>query len=396
MLSYIENGQFQLKEGISIKLIDRLNFFINDPSQVIKYDYILEEPKKQIEKIMTYEIKYIKKFDLKKLDEFRSTFKKYDFYFEYIKLFFILGKNIKKTNISIAESLFEEILEISIDKDIHIFLFNIILELQRMYSAKENFNKTLSLYKKVNKYISESPKTILGFINYNFALALETNKNINQAITLYKKSLIQLENHKNIFYVKNNLSICYTSIGEYEKSKKIIFELLELELSDIEKSKCYSNLLMNAVYTKDFICMKITISKLEVLINCLKQVSIVKYQSYYCLGRAYILLEDRYNAMINFEKELGLGIGENKNHFFIDQYEYCIEQLANIYSISEKEKFKRLEKYILDIQKEMFNKDFFIRINVYFLRAYTYKEFYNFYEKVNSKLYRKNGTNLNI
>lgn len=393
MLSYIENGQFQLNKKIAIKLIDKLNFFINDSSHVIKYEYILEETKKQIEKIMIYEIKNIRTFNVEKLDEFRATFKKYDFYHEYIRLFFTLGECLKKTDISMAELLLKEALEISIDKNIHIFLFNIILELQRIYLTKGNINITLDLYIKVYKYMSELPKTIFGFINYNFGLALETNKNTIQAIELYEKALIQLKNHKNLFYVKNNLSICYTSIGEYKKSKEIIFELLEENLSDIEKSKCYSNLLMNAVYTKDLVCIKVTIPKLEDLINRLKQVNIVKYQSSYCLGRAYMISGDRYNAMINFEKELELGIGENKNHFFIDQYEYCIEQLSTIYNITQKEKFKKLEKYILHIPKEKFNKDFFIRINLFFLRAYSYKEFYNFYEKVNVKLYGKKDVN---
>lgn len=396
MLSYIESGQFKIKEEIAIKLVDKLNYYINDFSQKINYEYILEKPKKQIEKILIFELKNLKNFDLEKLDEFRATFNKFNFYYEYIKLFFILGKHLKSTNITMAELLCEEVLVISIDKNIHTFLFNIILELQRIYSIKGNFNKTLTLYEKVNKLLNKSTLIIGGFIYYNFALAFEINRDIKKSIILYERALLSLKENKNIFYVKNNLSICYMSVAEYDNSKKLILELLELKLSDIEKSKCYSNLIMNAVYTMDYVCLKITIPKLEILINSFKDKNLKNYQSYYCLGRAYMLLENRYNAMINFEKELTLGIGENKNHFFIDQYEYCIEQLAIIYNDTEKLKFKKLEKYILDIPKEMFNKDFFIKISVYFLRTYTYKEFYIFYEKFNRKLYEENNINLNI
>lgn len=396
MLSYLEQGQFKLKEEIAVKLVNKLNFLLKNHNQTIDIKYVLETPKEQIEKILIYELKNIKKFNFESLNEFRETFIKFGFYFEYIKLFFILGKYLKTENVNKAELLYEEILEISIDNNIHTFLFNIILELQRIYSLQENFNKSLILYKKVNKYLNNAPQILGGYINYNFGLAFETKKYSIEAINLYKKALIQLENHKSVFYVKNNLSICYINIAEYEKSKKIILELLEKKLSNIEKSKCYSNLLMNAVYTKDLVCIKITIPKLEALINLLMQSNIIKYQSYYCLGRAYMLLEDRYNALINFEKESELGIGENKIHFFIDQYEYCIEQLAKIYNDTEKLKFKKLEKYILDIPKEMFNKDFFIKISVYFLRAYTYKEFYIFYEKVNRKLYEENNINFNV
>lgn len=394
MLSYIESGQFKLKEEIAIKLVDRLNSFIKDLDEKINYEYILEKPLEQIKKNMITELKNIRNFNLEKLDKYRNTFKKFDSYYEYIKLFFILGKHLKITNVSTAELLYEEVLEVSIDKNIHNFLFNIILELQRLYSNEGNFNKTLVLYKKVNRYLDMAPQIIGGFINYNFGLALETNKNTNEAIGLYEKALLQLKKHKNLFYVKNNLSICYTSICEYDKSKTLIFDLLELDLTDIQKTKCYTNLIMNAVYTKDYICIKITVPKLEALLNTLKNKNIKKYQSYYCLGKAYLLIENRFNAMINFEKELELGIGENKNHFFIYQYEYCIEQLAKIYSNSDKEKFKKLENYIMDIPKEMFNKDFFIKINQFFLRAYSYKEFSNYYDKINKKLYYENDTKI--
>lgn len=184
------------------------------------------------------------------------------------------------------------------------------------------------------------------------------------------------------------------NINEYEKSKQIILELLENNLSDIERAKCYTNLIMNAVYTKEYLCIKITIPKLEVLLSLLRDLNIKKFQSYYCLGRAYILLEDRYSAMINFEKELNIGVGDNKNHFFIDQYEYCIEQLVNIYNISEIEKFKKLEKNILAIPKDIFNRDFFIRVSIFFLKVYSHKEFFSFYEKINKKLYEKIEINL--
>ena len=394
MLSYIESGHFKLKEDIAVKLIDRLNNYINDSAQKIDYEYIMEKPKEQIEKIIISELKNLKKFDLNKLDELRATFRKFDFYYEYIKLFFILGKHLKSSDIHTAEILSEEVLEISIDKNINTFLFNIVLELQRIYSIKGDFNKTLTLYKKVSKYLDKSTVIIGGYINYNFALAFELNKDVTKAIVLYEKALIQLDKSKHIFYVKNNLSICYISISEYDKSKKLILELLNLKLSDIEKSKCYTNLIMNAVYTKDYVCIKITIPKLEVLLSSLKTKNIKKHQSYFCLGKAYLLLGDRYNAMINFEKELEIGIGENKNHFFMYQYENCIEQLMTIYCVTEKEKFKKMEQYILEIPVDMFSKDFFIKINLFFLRAYSSKEFYNFYERVYRKLYGENDAKM--
>ena len=127
--------------------------------------------------------------------------------------------------------------------------------------------------------------------------------------------------------------------------------------------------------------------KIESLLNSFKDIGYKKYQSYYCLGRAYLMLEDRYNAMINFEKELQLGIGENGDNFFIDQYEFCIEQLVNIYNDSDINKFRKLESYIFVIPNEMFNKDFFIKIVVRFLKVYSKKESIQFYERMNKKLY---------
>jgi len=164
MLSYIESGQFKLKVETAVKLTDRLNYFINDHSKKITYEYILETPKEQIKRIMVFELRNLKNFNLEKLGEFRSTFEKFDCYYDYIKLFFVLGKSLRIKNISMAESLYEEVLDVSINKGISTFLFNIILELQRIYSVQGNFNKTISLYKKVNKYLHESPLLIGGYI----------------------------------------------------------------------------------------------------------------------------------------------------------------------------------------------------------------------------------------
>lgn len=198
MLSYVERGKFKLEKEIAKKLVEKLNYYVENPSEKIDYEFILEEPEKQINKIIISEIKNLKNINLEKINEFRAIFEKFKFYNEHIKLFFIIASHFKRTNIKMAELLYEEILEISINKNLFFILLNIILELQRIYSNQGSFNKNLILYKRVNNFLNKFSLIIVGDINYNFALAFETNKNFDKAIILYKESMLLLKKKRYI------------------------------------------------------------------------------------------------------------------------------------------------------------------------------------------------------
>lgn len=388
MLCYIENDKSKLKDEVAFKIANRFNLLIGNSNIVITQDYLMESIESQLKKLILEAIFDLKNIDIKKISEFRELFFKYGFKHENISLFFIIANYIKYKDIKNSEILFNEILEMSIVNKIENFIFNIILELQRIYSRQGDYQKTILLYNKVvNLLKDKNVKKIKGYILYNFGLAFEVQNQFNQAIILFKDSIPLLDKTKILFKAYNNLSICYSKINEYDNSNRIILELLKTGLSNDERAKCYTNFIMNAIYLKDNLCFKVTIPKLESLLNSFKDIGYKKYQSYYCLGRAYLMLEDRYNAMINFEKELQLGIGENGDNFFIDQYEFCIEQLVNIYNDSDINKFRKLESYIFVIPNEMFNKDFFIKIVIKFLKVYSKKESIQFYKKMNKKLY---------
>lgn len=190
MLCYIENDKSKLKYEVAFKIANRFNLLIGNSNVVITQDYLTESIESQLKKLILETIFDLNNIDIKKISEFRELFFKYEFKHENISLFFIIANYIKYKDIKNSEILFNEILEMSIVNKIENFIFNIILELQRIHSRQGDYQKTILLYNKVvNLLKDKNVKKIKGYILYNFGLAFEVQNQFNQAIILFKDSI---------------------------------------------------------------------------------------------------------------------------------------------------------------------------------------------------------------
>lgn len=387
MLSYIENNTHPLKEEIAKELCERLNLYIKNEKEKISYTDIFRSKKNQIDEMVRDIIVNIKKIDNNKIEEIKEIFSECQFPYEKCKVFFVAASyckaklNKNKTSIE----LFEEILGTIVINDYVIFLLPTIIQLQRLYSNLENFKLVRSLYMRVKEKLKKSNLVIEGYILYNFAVAFQAGEEIVQAIKLYEEALAYMKGDIPLFYVKNNLAICYRKNNDLKKSNNVLEEILELDIDDFFRAKCYSNILINSVEMDEKYKIKFFISKLERILKKLENTEEKSYQIHYCLGRTYLYLEDRYNAMLNFEKELALGVDSNLNHFFIDQYEYCIKELMKIYNDHDLNKFQKLEKNILKIPKNMFRQSFSYEIFYKFSQVYPREMFIEFTRKLDKK-----------
>lgn len=387
MLSGIENDKYSLNETIAKKLCDKLNTFIHEDCKRISHDYLLISKNDQVKHIVSDVISNIQTINTDKVIKLKKFFYNGDYPFEQVRLFTYIGVHyyIKLKELDVSQSLLEEALDISLEYNFESFALSSALYLQRIYTIKGSFELSINLYSKYNKHFKHDYKKINGRILYHFALAFQNKGHIKKAIQLYKRSIDYMNDSKKLFFSQNNLGICYHLNSEYEKSNNFFFELLKKDITNSQRAKFYSNILINFIELNEKFNIRIIIPKLENLLN--KEKDIYEYQHYYHLGRAYLFIGDRFSAMKNFEKELELktGLLSKNSLYYIEKYEDCINKLFDIYQNSELNKIKKLEKHLLDIPKELFRHEFFYNSFPKFSRVYSKKELIEFSDKLKKK-----------
>ncbi len=184
-------------------------------------------------------------------------------------------------NYFMSKKYLEEIIDIE-GAFIHDFYpFNLLL-LQRIYIYTENYKILNGLfYKHVNKI---NKIKIKGMLFYNFVLSLEVKNKEEEAIKNYKIALKYFKNKNLRDLCNNNIGVCLCKLKKYEESNKIYFELLNSSTKNIDKSRYYSNLLINYIGLNYKISVKNIVYKLDRLLFELNKLNKIKYQSYMCLG----------------------------------------------------------------------------------------------------------------
>ncbi len=86
-----------------------------------------------------------------------------------------------------------------------------------------------------------------------------------------------------------------------------------------------------------------------------------------------------------FENELMLGIEKRKNHFFFEDYKYCIKELINLYHVNDINKFNFLEKYIDKLPLELLDAEYLIYLVYHYSLVYSRNEMIRFNKKNFSK-----------
>lgn len=388
MIGYYEKGKYKLKKDVATRICNKLMTIVHDTNFSISVTELLYSKEVQIKNYGDYLISNLNRIDEQILKNLKEIFNDTPFDSEKLRIYFAIAcyyKNIKEQP-EISLSLFEEILEIALLNSNNNFLCPIILNLQRIHNNADRFNDTKKLYFKTYEKIQNEESKIMGYITYNFALVFHKENQLKTAIKLYSKALKHLINVKIIEDCKNNLGVCYGLNSEYRKSNEYFIDLLNTELISFKKARCYSNLIINYIALKERMSVKICIAKLEEVMEELKNNNENRFQNYFCIGKAYLFLRDKYSAMKSFEKEIKLGIDTNSHHFFIEKYEYCIEKLIEIYDEHDLSKLRSLERYILNIPNELFNPKFYLKVLQKYIQAYTKEELLEFTVKMEKKL----------
>lgn len=348
MLSYIENDKLLMSEKISAQLCNRLCEMAGNT--ILTPQELFYTKEEQTKKIIETIIKNLSNYSIEEFKEAKIPIDKYTHSNETIKFNAIVGSYIYNKFQTLGDALFflESVLEDAVVTNSN-FLPMIILQLQRGYNKSNHWKKTINLFKNIN-FNKIKEKEIKGYILFNFGLAFHKKQNYEKALEIYKESYSLLKKQIAKESCLNNAGYCY--ILKKNFSEAIDYFLFSLKKNDspYNTTLCYSNLILCGIETNNLTLIKTTIPKLEKSIELVSKDK--KYQSYMCLGKGYSYLNDRYNSMINYEKELELGLNITGHHFLIDKYIFTIIQLLKIYESYDLDRLKKLEKYIYLIPKE--------------------------------------------
>ncbi len=387
MLSYIESEKHPLKGDLAMKLVERLNMY--SPTS-IDYKKICIGKKTLYEDKLNNILKNIKLIKNRHINQFinsLSTENYTDLEYKAKSIFSSIYFN-RYNNYIVSKKYLEEIIDIEDETTKNFYPLNLLL-LQRIYIYTEDYKKLNQLYCRHNKKLKKISTTkIKGNLYYNFGLSLEIKNQEEEAINNYSTALKYFKNKQLEDLCNNNIGVCYCKLKEYEKSNEIYLDLLKNNPKDIEKARYYSNLLINYIELKEDISVKNTVNKLNQSLSNIARENTIKYQSYMCLGKGYLYLEDRYNAMKAFEMELQLGVGNRNNHFFFENYKYCINQLMAIYHIKDIKKFNNLEKYINQLPTTIIDSEFLIKILYYYSKVYEKEDILRFNKVIYNKFYQ--------
>lgn len=370
MLSYIENEKYQLSEEIAEKLTTRINLLVNDSSRRITTESILASEESQLDNYL-YQVKLnIKYISTKSIKELYSIFNQFPNINKKIKIITaILSFSInKKIKLDYEKLLLENINDILENQLFSLLPINLLL-IQRINIDKGDYKKNIELYYSLKKLL-KGKNEIIGHVFFNFALSFQKENVPKTSIFLYNKALCFFRKEEKITNCLINTSICHSLAGSYEKELEIIKTLDTFNLSLHKRIVNMGNLLSCYINLENELGVKISLNKLESAIATVSNLECL-YQSFYCLGKGYIYLNDRLNAMKNFEKELGLPFNSTNPQFFIVKIKEIILELIKIYHPSEIKKFKNLEKYIIMIPHESLDVGFVLSLSKKYCEVYS-------------------------
>ena len=73
------------------------------------------------------------------------------------------------------------------------------------------------------------------------------------------------------------------------------------------------------------------------------------------LGKGYLFFNDIQNAIINFEKELDLGVNIKDNHFLIEKYIFSVIELIRLYQVFTIDRINKIQNAIFKIPRNSFS-----------------------------------------
>ena len=352
MLSYIENNKVNLTAKIAFLLCKRINEI--SKKNIAQFDEVFKSENVQAENIMNTLIKNLKSYSTNDFIEIKFSIEKYLSIENYIKFNSIVGSYLYNTSKDIDNSLIflEPILEDAINRKNN-FLPLIIFQLQRVYNKSKQWYKSIQLFKNLNMNLIYE-KEIKGYILFNFGLAFHKKNSYTKAITLYQEALNLVDKTLAKESCLNNIGYCYIWDKEYFKAIDYFRNVLkESANSKYVKILSYSNLILCGIETKNEVMIKNNINRLEISIDSICNNK--RYQSYMTLGKGYLFFNDIQNAIINFEKELDLGVNIKDSHFLIEKYIFSVIELIKLYEVFTIDRINKIQSAIFKIPKNSFS-----------------------------------------
>lgn len=378
MYSFIEKDKYQLNQENAEMIIKRINEIIEKPQEKLSVNLLLRKKEEEIRIFFNQNIrlkirsKEIEKITIDYMTSLIDFVENKNDKFLYLLIISNYCMRIKNTSwcINIINNVLDHSEKYNSFKQFIVF----ILHKQRINSIENKYEDTIKLYHKCKNAIEnlKNDSEIRSMVYYNFALAFQRKNNIAEAIVLYKESMKKFKEKDRLFSCTNNLGICLYKQKKNKEAINIFLRSQQYIHTAYQKAVNYSNLLLCYIELKKEFSIKITKDKLETIIE--EVPASLRYQSYYCLGKAYISKNNRYSAMINFEKEISLPLDPNNSQFYINKYKECILFLIKIYNTNDIHKFKKLEKMIIKIPKQYMDVNFIFSILEVYLDVYNKEE----------------------
>lgn len=352
MLSYIENNKLNLTLDVAKKLCERFHYLDSYLNISVEELFLTKEMQANriiINFIKTPSIQDIDTAIFIKCEAEKYASREYIYKFNFIVSAHLYNKYSQfETSIEFLEPYIIEIFQSNNE-----LLTCATLILSSCYNRMGYYNKNIIIYDGMvlQKIKNNEAK---GYILYNLAFSFHKSKNCIEAINIYQSALSFLKNQNMRNNCIINIGDCFSLYKEFAKAIEYFNFQIKKTNSNHLKVICYSKIIINAIETENYCLVKETIPLLE---NSLLDITIQdKYQNYMSLGMGYLFLGDRFNAMINFEKEINLRIDSSNFCFSIENYLHAVLELLKIYNRNDENKITSLCKKIAIIPIKLLNK----------------------------------------
>jgi len=357
-LTKIKKGHSSFKEKHIPLLVDSFNkiFLERNIDRVLTVEELYITPQQELDQLVKESIidkSIYSKEKQEKIELFRRKKEVHSLKYQYI---------IAKHNQKIGET--EKALRIYYDLlnnfSCSSFIYSILIDITRL----EKLEFVYEIYQKYQKQIDRAPYKVKAVLFYNIGVCLLETKKYSKAVLFFKVIVDMPEITKNYYYSYNNIGACYQNLGEYEKAIESFKKSVSDPLDYYNLEICYTNIISCAKKMKNEILVKVTVNKLENILEKLKNK--VLYQTYWNLGLSYLYLGEEKRAISSFEREISFPLDLDHRYFNPSKYLDSIKQLVLLYG-HQPLKQQELIKIICKIPKQMMRYDFSMCILKFYL-----------------------------
>jgi tetratricopeptide (TPR) repeat protein len=241
-----------------------------------------------------------------------------------------------------------------------VLFYSVLIEIIRL----EKIDLTYEIYLKYQQEINTAPYKIKALLISNIGINLLETKKYRKAIVCFKILIDIKKVKKDYSHSYISLGACYQNLGKCDKAIEYFKKSVNDPLNYRDLEICYTNIISCAQEMRNEMLVKVTVNKLENILNGLKHK--ILYQTYWNLGLAYLYLGEQKKAINAFEKEISFPIDLNDYRFSPTKYLNSISQLVSLYGFQPLKQQELIDK-ICKIPKRMRCHDFSLWILKFYI-----------------------------